>query len=99
MIDRLKGRGDDEDADRVQSMKQPTLGVIILNCFNAEDTVIEAEQAIKDLLLSKLPEKRDSLGFPSYDGKEFKYDRRVESNSDIGYNKAIDEFTKIIEGL
>lgn len=52
----------------------------------------EAEQAIKDLLLNKLPEKK----YVSEDEDPAKaYDDLVHQ----GYNQAIDEITKTIEGL
>lgn len=59
---------------------------------NGIDKQAEAEQAIKALLLSKLPEKK----YVSEDEDPAKaYDDLVHQ----GYNQAIDEITKTIEGL
>ena len=60
---------------------------------NGIDKQAEAEQAIKDLLLSKLPkEKREPATANPLQGM-------IELAEVDGYNQAIDEITKTIEGL
>lgn len=79
--------------------KQPTLrealdklafdaGAWGANPDNEKPSVDQAEQAIKDLLLSKLPEcyKRES-------------NSDYELGLEVGTNDTIDEITKTIEGL
>lgn len=82
----------------VSSGKQPTLRDIVNNYImpahmhNGIDKQAEAEQAIKSLMLSKLPEKK----YVSEDEDPAKaYDDLVHQ----GYNQAIEEITKTIKEI